>query len=550
MRFPAFTFSLFLHHHHHRRQKIRQLAFSLFYSITAKPNYQPPIKTTQSYPNHFIPQFFSFAKTLTQNPRNFKALSQLDFLLSHSKLFDSVTSVAIIEGLCRLKKLNRAKAVFLHLKDNLKVSPYFAFNLVFDCMFKDEKLDDVEVQWGEISNGYEINLTDYVIYVCKCGDLDEIKNVCERILMGTRVLGRQSYVALVGVLCRYNEGSVAKSVLHEMYCRGFRVDDVTYIVLFQCLCRNGDLDAADWVLRKMVKGGVDVDVCVYGSFMHGLCKEGKFREARKLFDKLIKRDGVSGSEAEFLKERRRAIFQLNYKGEIPEMMVYETYLRCLCAVGKLDDAELLLKKMMKKRSMAQVCVYGSFIKALFRAGREEDALKFFHVECKKGLVCSDELARYVFVQQCNKGEVDSAMKIFDELSRKGAFINTVIHCYCLLSSLWGAGRILEAERYFDRMNHGDLAPPNLATYRLMVCGFCNETKRRKALDIFEEMLSKNIPIDKFICEALLTSLCNQGWHAEAYRYLDTMTRSGSLVSYTVWKRMFYSLVGYEEQLFD
>uniref|UniRef100_A0A803LK62 Pentatricopeptide repeat-containing protein n=1 Tax=Chenopodium quinoa TaxID=63459 RepID=A0A803LK62_CHEQI len=419
-----------------------------------------------------------------------------------------------------------------------------------DKNLSDEKLDDVEVQWGEISNGYEINLTDYVIYVCKCGDLDEIKDVCERIWMGSRVLGRQSFVALIGVLCRCNEGSMAKSVLHEMYCRGFRVDDVTYIVLFQCLCRNGDLDSADWVLRKMVKGGFDVDVCVYGSFMHGLCKEGKFREARKLFDKLIKRDGVSGSKAAFLKERRRAIFQLNYKGEIPEMMVYEMYFRSLCAVGKLDDAELLLKKMMKKRSMAQVCVYGSFIKALFRVGREEDALKFFHVECKKGLVCSDDLARYVFVQLCNKGEVDSAIKVFNELSRKGAFINTVIHCNCLLRSLWVAGRKLEAEKYFERMNHGDLAPPNLATYRLMVCGFCNGGNERKALDMFEEMLSKNIPIDRFICETLLTSLCNQGRLAEAYKYLDAMTRSGSLVSYTVWKRMFYSLVSNEEQLFD
>lgn len=446
------------------------------------------------------------------------------------------------------------------------MNPYFAFSLVFDCLVKDGKLDDVEVQWGEISNGYGINLSDYVIYVSKCGDLDEIKKVCDRVLMGSRVLERQSYVALIGVLCRYNEGSMAKLLLHEMYCRGFNIDDVTYIVIFQCLCRNGDLNAADWELRKMITAGFDVDMCIYESFMHGLCKNGKFKEAKKLFDKLMKRDCFTGSsKPEFLKKGRRVVFQLNYNGEFPEIMVYEMYIRSLCVVGKLDDAEVLLKKMMKKSSMAQVCVYGSFINALFRNGREEDALKFFHVECKKGLVCSNQLARYMFFQYCEKDRVDDATKFFNIRTvssckdgcgpgrvgsgQNRARINPVADCNCLLGSLWSVGRILEAEKYFELMKNGELAPPNLATYRVMVCGFCNNGDIRKALDIFEEMLINNITIDRFICEAVLTSLCKQGWFVEAYKYLDTMSRNGSAVSYTVWKRVFYSLIDDRDRLF-
>ncbi|KMT20573.1 hypothetical protein BVRB_1g005550 [Beta vulgaris subsp. vulgaris] len=547
MKFGDFIFSLL---HHHRRRFFPQLSFSLFFSSKVELNSKQYslLKNPIINPDDLLSQFHSLTKTLAQNSRNFRVLSQLDSLLSQTELFDSVTSIAIFEGLCKLKKLNRAKNVFLHLKDNLKVYPYFAFSLVFDCLVKDGNLDDVEVQWNDISNGYEINLSDYVIYVCKCGDFDEIKKVYERVLMGSRVLGRQSYVALIGVLCRYDEGLMAKSVVHEMYYRGFRVDDVTYIVVFQCFCRNGDLDGADWVLRKLINGGFDVDVCIYGSFMYGLCEVGKFREASKLFDKLIKRDCFSGSKAGLLKEGRRAIFQLSYKGVIPEMMVYEMYVRSLCAVGKLDDAELLLKKIMKKSSMAQICVYGSFIKALFRVGREEDALKFFNVECKKGFVCSDELARFVIVQLCEKGGVDDAMKIFDEFTGKSTFISTVALCNCLLGSLWDAGRTMEAERYFEGMNKGELSPPNIATYRLMVCGFCNQGSLGKAIDIFEEMLSKNIPTDKIIYEEVIALLCKQGCPAEAYEYLDSMTRNGSTISYTVWKRVFRALMGDERSI--
>ncbi|CAO2812892.1 unnamed protein product [Amaranthus hypochondriacus] len=531
--------SIFTSVHNHRR-KFHDLFF--FSTIEPNQNSQSFNKTLQKSPNHFLPQFLSLAKTLNQNPRDFKSLSKLNSLLSHTQLFDSCTSTAIIEGLCQLKKLNRAKDLISHLKDNLKVSPYFAFSLVFDCLVKDGKLDDVEVQWGEISKGYGINLSNYVIYVCKFCDLDEIKNVCSRVLMGSRVLGRQCYVALIGVLCNYNEGLMAKLVLNEMYCRGFKINDVTYIVLFQCFCRIGDLDNADWVLRKFIKEGFDVDVSIYGSFMQGLTKLGKFREARKLCNKLLNRDCVSGSKDGLLKRGRRMIFQLNYKGGIPEMMVYEMYFRALCDAQKLDDAELLLKKMLKSRFAVQVCVYGCFVRALFRAGREEDALKFFEIECKKGLVCSDELARYVIVELCESGEVDKAMKVFDEFRRKDGFVNTVMLCNVVLSSLWNAGKAIEVEKRFEEMKNGNLEPADTTTYRLMVSGFCNQGNARKTLDLFEEMQSKRIPIDRFVYEAVITALRKQGLFAEAYKLMECMTRSESIVSYTVWKRVFYSLM--------
>ena len=435
-----------------------------------------------------------------------------------------------------------------HFKDNLKVSPYFAFSLVFDCFVKDGKLDDVEIQWGEIFGGCGVNLSDYVIYVCKWGDLEEVKRVCERVLMGCRALGRQSYLALIGALCGYGEGLVAKAVVHEMYCKGFRVDDVTYIVIFQCFCRNGDLDEADWVLRRMVKSGSHIDVCIYASFMHALCKAGKFREANKLFSKLMKRDCCRDSKIMSLKEGRRAVFQLNCAGLVPEMVAYEIYFRSLCSARKLDDAEMLLKKMMKKRTVPQVCVYGSFIKALFRVGRDEDAIKFFNIKRKKRLIPVDELAKFVIMELCQKGRIDDAIRTFNEFAMMGTLHSCVNLCNCLLGGLWSLGESMEAEEYFNRMKHGSLAPPNLHTYRLMVCGFCDHGNFTKAIDVLEDMLSQNIPIERSICKTVITSLCKQRMVGEAYKYLNDMTTSGYMASYSVWKKLFQALVDNEEML--
>ncbi|GMP45700.1 hypothetical protein CsSME_00014135 [Camellia sinensis var. sinensis] len=52
------------------------------------------------------------------------------------------------------------------------------------------------------------------------------------------------------------------------------------------------------------------------------------------------------------------------------MIAYETYFRSLCSAGRLDEAEALSKKTMKKRTVLEICVYGSFIKALFWAERK------------------------------------------------------------------------------------------------------------------------------------------------------------------------------------
>ena len=43
-----------------------------------------------------------------------------------------------------------------------------------------------------------------------------------------------------------------------------------------------------------------------------------------------------------------------------------------------------------------------------------DAMRFFYVERKKGLIQVDQLAGFVIKELCRKGKVDDAVRIFDE----------------------------------------------------------------------------------------------------------------------------------------
>ncbi|XP_010255177.1 PREDICTED: pentatricopeptide repeat-containing protein At1g05670, mitochondrial-like [Nelumbo nucifera] len=502
----------------------------------------------------YLKEFCALIRNLSNNNRNHEALSALDLMLTKTHYFDSATSVLVIDGLSRLRMLGRAKALLKNLRSNGKVSDYFLYSLVIHCLVNVGRIEDADSFWNEVcgsdlSSDRRIDSSEFVIYLCKFGRDLEIERICDRVLMGGGALRFQSYIALIGALCRESKGHLAKAVLQEMKRKGLKPDNLTYLIMFQCFCRNGELSEADSILRKLVRRKYDMDICIYGSFIYGLCKSSKYREADKLFKRLIKVDdsGVSGNGS--LKQGRRAIFQLNCKGAVPEIMAYEYYCRSLCDMGKLDEAETLLKEMMRKRTVPEGCVYRSFIKALFQAGRDEDAIRFFNAMKKKGFVRQEEIAGFIVMGLCEMDRVDDAWMIFYDIFVKGSVLVERSISNCLIGSYLKVRRLGEAERLFERMKEGSFGGLDASTYVVFVNGLCEQGELTNALLVFDEMLEKKIPVNGTIYEVILRGLCTCGRIEEAHMYLNKMIENGHLVSYSRWKVLLDSVfVGNENDL--
>ncbi|KAJ0611530.1 putative tetratricopeptide-like helical domain superfamily [Helianthus annuus] len=493
------------------------LLFSASFS-TVPPVPSPSLTFLQSVLNQI--------KHLSTNPKHYPSLTTLDSLLTNTHMLNPAASLIIIDYLTKINKLFRAKTLISHLNSSGTVSQPFLYSLLFNFLLKDSPINHTESLWADICGSVKrlnFSFSDYVILVCKFGELSEVKDVYDRIFMdgGSCCLDRQSYVALSAALCSLNEGFLAKNVVNEMYDKGMVVDIWTYFSMFRCFCRNGDFDEADLALRKLVKNGFVVDICVYGSWIHGLCKSGKYREADKLFRKLLKRGSVKkfGEEKKELKEGRRAIFQLNCEGVVPELMAYECYFRALCNAMKLDDAEVLLKKMMSGRALPEICVYGSFIKALFRSGRDEDAMKFFKAQRKKGLVRVDEIVTYVIMGLCENGKSDDAL------------------------SYWKHDGVSKAELFFERwrLNEGRYGKLDVTSYTIMFNGYCSGNDVRKAVMVFEEMLKRKMAVNGALYERVKRLLCDRGRANEAFRYLNDMIENGHLVFCKRWRTLFQSV---------
>ncbi|XP_043700441.1 pentatricopeptide repeat-containing protein At1g62930, chloroplastic-like [Telopea speciosissima] len=497
----------------------------------------------------YLKHFCSLVNKLSTNHRDYGALRALDSMLTKTHYLDSATSVLVIEGLSRLRKLGRAMAVLSNLRKSGKVSDYFLYSLVILCLVKEGRVGESDTVWNEVfgselSWNRRIDASDFVIYLSKFGKSFELERISERVLMGGGALREQSYIALIGALCRENKTLLVKKVLQEMKNQGMRPDDLTYLIMFQSFCKKGDLVEADSVLRKLIRREYSMDICIYGSFIYGLCKSAKLREADKLFRKLIRKDHAGVSGVGNLKMGKRAIFQLDCHGAVPEIMAYECYCRSLCAVGRLDDAETLLKEMLKKRTVPQICVYKAFIKALFRAGRSEDAIRFFNVEKKRGFIAAEEIGASVVAELCEMGNVNDAWRIFNEFIVSSRFVPATSIVNCILSGYLKVGRLAEAESLFESIQKGSFTGlPDVSTYTVMVDGYCKQGNIIKALCIFEELLKNNLPLNGTLYEVIIRGLSVCGRVEEAHKYLNEMIDNSHLASYVEWKVLFDSTFG-------
>lgn len=278
------------------------------------------------------------------------------------------------------------------------------------------------------------------------------------------------------------------------------------------------------------------DVCAYASFLHGLCKSGKWREAKKLFRKLIDRDHKSSGDSH-LKMGRRVIFQLDCQGLIPVTLVYESYFRSLCSVGRLADAEKLLKEMMGMKYVPEFWVHRYFIRALFRAGRVDDARKYSNALIKKDFVSEDDIVVSLIDGFFETGKTDGARELLDDHIGSIAPISHL--CNRVLGSYWKGGRIGEAIHLFERMKSGHYGRLDFLAYNTMFNGFIGCGEVEKAVLIFQEMVEENVSASGALYKTQVSVLSKNGKVDEAYNYLNEMMESDKLMSYFEWKEVFF-----------
>lgn len=123
----------------------------------------------------------------------------------------------------------------------------------------------------------------------RCSRMAEAKILFD----GLETRNEVSWNALIAAYARGGEGHNSVKLFTEMKRRCFQPTHFTYASLFAACASNGALEQGKWVHSDMIKTGVRLVAYVGHTLLDMYGKTGNIKDAKKVFDRLEKKDVVS-----------------------------------------------------------------------------------------------------------------------------------------------------------------------------------------------------------------------------------------------------------------
>ncbi|XP_022750054.1 pentatricopeptide repeat-containing protein At2g16880-like isoform X2 [Durio zibethinus] len=135
-------------------------------------------------------------------------------------------------------------------------------------------------------------------------------------------------------------------------------------------------------------------------------------------------------------------------------------------------------------------------------------------------------------------KINLVKTLFDNVVKKG-FVQPDVSSYTtLIRGLCKVGMVESAKKVFDEMS----CKPNLLTFNTMINGFCKKGDLESATLLFYKMMAEMdcLP-DTVTYTTLIDGYCKKGKFEEAMKYMDKMVKGGCFPSVLTYNAIIYSL---------
>ncbi|XP_020204698.1 pentatricopeptide repeat-containing protein At4g11690 [Cajanus cajan] len=340
-----------------------------------------------------------------------RGLCKVGLVESARKVFDEmrcqpnmVTYNTLIHGFCRKGDMEAAKSVFDRLVGSESCKPdVVSFTTLIDGYSKKGELRQA-LRWLEemVQRGCSPNVVTYNALIeglCLSGEVDGAKKMMTRMrlngvrdnvatdtsmLKGFCIVGKsddafkhlrgmisrgrkpdvKAYSVVVNEYCKIGKPSEAVSLLREMVATGVKPSVSSFNAVFRVFVDEGKVDEGFFLLKQMPRMGCSPNFLSYSIVVCGLCKvKGRMQQVEELVSDMV-RNGHNldatvyncllegyceeGDEEMALK----TVYDIMDKNFVINQDTFCSFLKGLCAKGKLKEAETLFGEMQRRSQLS------------------------------------------------------------------------------------------------------------------------------------------------------------------------------------------------------
>ncbi|XP_062004341.1 putative pentatricopeptide repeat-containing protein At5g06400, mitochondrial [Rosa rugosa] len=292
-----------------------------------------------------------------------------------------------------------------------------------------------------------------------------------------------------------------RNLFYEMRRNSFSITQDTWTIMIMQYGRTGLTEIALQFFREM-KSNCNPTGSTYKYLIISLCgrKGRRVDEAIKIFQEMIRAAHIPDKElvetyvgclceVGKLSDARRCIDSLSKVG-FTTSLGCSLYIRALCRAGKLQEASALMDDIGKERSTLDRYTYGSFVHGLLRSGQVEEALAKVASMKQAGMKPTVHVYTSLIVHFFKEKQIKRALEIFNEMQQEGCE-PTVVTYSALIRGYMNMEMIAEAWSVFHNMKlKGPL--PDFKTYSMFLHCLCKAGKSEEAMHLISEMLNSGI----------------------------------------------------------
>nr|XP_043625625.1 pentatricopeptide repeat-containing protein At4g21170 [Erigeron canadensis] len=278
--------------------------------------------------------------------------------------------------------------------------------------------------------------------------------------------GFNTFASILNGACRYKNDEKIKFAMESMVEKGYVSKTLTgRDLLIRKLCDIRKTYAAQMLFKTACDVQSSLESETYGCMLRALSMEARVEDAIETYH--------------FIEKRR---IQVN-----PSL--YNEFINVLCNEDLSKEVSSLLVNMISRGYKPSPMALSKYIISQCKKRRWQESEELANLALQESICLDASCCGCLVKHYCNKGRVDLAIKMHDQMEKKELTLDSKTY-NALLTGLLDVPMVKDAERIFDYMRINNLLVSE--SFVIMINGFFHDNELKKAMKLHDEMLEMGL----------------------------------------------------------